>query len=91
MGREGGWLSACWDGPHGGVSSFRLHSKMWNDVVMLEETMPETFMGLARDMATNHTKWAHINTSPTPYNEELPGIWNVKVGTRGTSNHDHLT
>ena len=37
--------------------------------------MPECFTGLARDMATNHSKWVHISTSPTPYNEDLPGIW----------------
>jgi len=46
---------------------------------MLEETMPHTFTGLARDMSNTHAKWAHISTSDTPYNEDLPGVWNVKL------------
>ena len=57
----------------------RLQGKVWNDVVMLEETMPRIFSGLARDMSNSHGKWAHISTSATPYNEDLPGAWNLKL------------
>ena len=57
----------------------RLVGKVWNDVVMLEETIPSSFQGIVRDMTTNHSKWAVIVNSAAPYNEEMPGIWADKV------------
>lgn len=46
---------------------------------MLEESMPETFQGLVKDMGKNHGQWSVLANSAAPYNEDLPGAWHDKV------------
>jgi hypothetical protein len=54
---------------------------VWNDLVILEERMPEYFAGLVKDVVANLAKWAAVAGSTAPHNEELPSPWNTKVGT----------
>jgi len=61
---------------HGEVEGWLTAGNIWNDIVMMETTMPHLFGGLVADLQKNSEAWREtFFDTPSPQDAELPGEW----------------
>jgi len=56
------------------------NGNIWNDIVMMESTMPHLFGGLPSDVANDQAAWKECYFgNMTPHENSLPGDWDSKL------------
>ncbi|BBN19721.1 hypothetical protein Mp_8g13060 [Marchantia polymorpha subsp. ruderalis] len=53
--------------------------RVWVSIVKLEETRPETFKKLTKDITSGWANWSQYFKTPEPHIFPLPGVWKEKL------------
>ena len=58
---------------------YNVSEKVWQNLVILENSYKFVFDGLLDDVKSKTSSWAEIFNSDNPYERTLPGIWEEKL------------